>query len=494
MRINYVTRLLVVLSLCVSLFQISTPASAAGLEIGGTTSGSTPFISYVSVTGLAPSAFISASFTVLTKSGGSASPISATYTKQSLINRNYYTAGATSVVVPVFGLYQNRANSVQIKINQSRRITTLTTTILTSAWEDSRYLSPTKLQARDTSVALNYSYFMLKNWDTPYSPTIMDVDGELRWVGDTPGYYPSQASTMIDGSIFYGSGTTLLRLELDGTYSVLNDYAASHNVTYVGHHNYDLGKNGILLEVDRTTDIESTILEVDKSGNVLKTFDFNQIIEDAMISGGDNPADFVVRWNDWFHMNAATYWKSQNTLVASSRENFVIAIDYDTKKIKWILGDTSKYWHTFPSLRKFALKLSPGSLPPIGQHAVSISTGDELLLFDNGLQSFNQPALPGYSRSYAAPRRYKINVSKKTATMTWSFEHNQNIYSPICSSIYEVKGTYIINYASVDWGASIRLIGLGAKDKVAFDYLLPGGWGNGWNAQPISLEKLSFTR
>ncbi len=490
---TYFIRLVGVFALCASLLSPGQSASAATLAIGGATSGTTPFVSYVLVTGITPKTFLWASFAVLTKSGGSASPVSATYTKQALINRNYYSAGATTLIVPVFGLYQNRLNAVQIKVNQDRRITTLATSIETPAWEDERYLNPTKLKARDTSVVLNYSYFMMKNWDTHYSPTIMDVDGELRWVGDTPGYYPSQASTMIDGSIYYGSGTTLLRLELDGTYRVLNDYYESHNVTYVGHHNYDLGRDGILLEVDRTTDIESAILEVDKSGNVLRTFDFNEIIEKAMLEGGDDPSQFVVRSNDWFHMNAATYWKSQNALVVSAREDFVIAIDYDTQRIKWILGDTTKYWHSFPSLRKFALKLSAGSLPPIGQHAVSITTGGELLLFDNGLESFNQPQLPGYSRSYAAPRRYKIDTRRKTATMTWTYEHNQDIYSPICSSIYEVRGTYIINYASVNWGESIRLIGLGAKDKVAFDYLLPGGWGNGWNTQPISLEKLNFT-
>ena len=76
--------------------------------------------------------------------------------------------------------------------------------------------------------------------------------------------------------------------------------------------------------------------------------------------------------------------------------------------------------------------------------------------------------------------------------MTWSFEHNQDIFSPICSSIYEDNGTYLIDYASVNWGATIRLIGLGRRDRIAFDYELPGGWGNGWNAQPIHLERLSY--
>lgn len=481
-----------VLSLVITVLQSTSSVSAANLSVSSVTPGGTPFISMVNLQGINASRFATATFVVKTKVGGTAVPISATYSKSYLVSRGYYTGGST-VTIPVFGLYQDKLNSVQITVKHGAT-STINFTISTAAWGDSRYLNPTKLQARNSSVALGFSYFMLKNWDVEYSPTIMDVDGELRWVGNTPGYYPSQASLFHNGSIYYGSGTTLLKQEVDGTFQVLKDYWESDNVTYVGHHNYGLGKRGILLEVDRTTDIESAILEVDMSGNVLSTFDFNQIVEDAMVEGGDDPSTFVRRDADWFHSNSATYWKAQNTLVVSSRENFVIAVDYETHKIKWILGDPTKYWYSFPSLRKYALNLASGTLPPIGQHSVSITARGELMLFDNGTQSFNQIDMPGVNRSYAAPRRYQINLRTMTARMTWAYEHNQDIYSPICSSIYEDNGTYLINYASVNWGESIRLIALGKSDRVAFDYLLPGGWGNGWNAQPIHLEKLSFLR
>jgi hypothetical protein len=70
--------------------------------------------------------------------------------------------------------------------------------------------------------------------------------------------------------------------------------------------------------------------------------------------------------------------------IISSRENFVTALDYGTNAVKWILGDTTKKWAGFPSLLKHSLDLGPNSLPPIGQHAVSITHGDSLLLLDNG--------------------------------------------------------------------------------------------------------------
>ena len=50
-----------------------------------------------------------------------------------------------------------------------------------------------------------------------------------------------------------------------------------------------------------------------------------------MLAGGDDPSGFVYPvGTDWFHNNATTYNKADNTLIVSSRENFVIAVDYDT--------------------------------------------------------------------------------------------------------------------------------------------------------------------
>ena len=112
-----------------------------------------------------------------------------------------------------------------------------------------------------------------------------------------------------------------------------------------------------------------------------------EIISAAMIAGGDDPAEFVYPSpTDWFHNNSCTYDRATDTLLVSSRENFVIGIDYETSTIKWILGDPTKKWYEFPSLQAFALALAPDSLPPIGQHSLSITYDQHLLLLDNGLK------------------------------------------------------------------------------------------------------------
>ena len=101
---------------------------------------------------------------------------------------------------------------------------------------------------------------------------------------------------------------------------------------------------GCSLEADTTTQTESVIMEVDFSGTVLKTW---------------NPGEHYQRSHDgrrrrsqsvclssaqpyWFHNNAAYYNRADNSLIVSSRENFVIGLDYDTRAIKWILGDQTE--------------------------------------------------------------------------------------------------------------------------------------------------------
>jgi hypothetical protein len=100
------------------------------------------------------------------------------------------------------------------------------------------------------------------------------------------------------------------------------------------HHNIDPGREGMILDVDTVEQTESVNLEVDAAGNVLRTWNLADIISATMIAGGDDPRQFVHPASiDWFHNNACAYRRSDNSLIVSSRENFVIAIDYDSRSI-----------------------------------------------------------------------------------------------------------------------------------------------------------------
>jgi hypothetical protein len=222
-----------------------------------------------------------------------------------------------------------------------------------------------------------------------------------------------------------------------------------------------------------------------------------------MSAGGDDPSQFVFQRNppdnnDWFHNNAVTYNRADDSLILSSRENFVIAIDYETGAIKWILGDPTKKWHQFPSLRQFALRLAPGSLAPIGQHGLSITYDEALLLHDNGNNSsFHQPE--GQMRTFSSPRKYQLNLNTKVATEVWNYEQNQSVYSPICSCVYEdAPLNYHIDFAfansSLQTGmGDAILIGLDAEGERIFGYQYATMFCNtAYNSRPIHLENSKF--
>ena len=225
------------------------------------------------------------------------------------------------------------------------------------------------------------------------------------------GWPGAGSATFFDNAVYLAPGPRLFRIDLDGTVTLLGDYGTLGVANF--NHNIDRGKVGIILEADTTAYFESLNIEVDASGKVLKAWNLANIISAAMRAGGDDPSQFVYPApTDWFHGNSVTYNRADDSLIISSRENFLICLDYETSAIKWILGDPTKKRYQFPSLKKFALTLPPGSLPPIGQHAISVTYDQNILVFDNGQNSiFHVPQ--GEQRDYSSPRKYKIGFECK---------------------------------------------------------------------------------
>lgn len=480
-------------------------ANAASFSVSSITPGPTPYISYVTLKVANFKSMDAVQFTVQPKAGSKTKPVSATYNLSYLKAQGYLNKTRSEIIVPVFGLYQDYNNKVFLNtvfLNSEtiasafeNRNNKVTIQIQTPPGDDYAYRHPTILKYPDTK-NLSYSFIQLKSWAYGNTPIILDTDSEVRWVG-TAGV-GSISSILYDNAFYISNGGSgLIRQEWDGRWSFVKDYYNDYNVNYTGHHNYDPGKKGFILEVNTDEWTECVALEVDKNGEVLKRFNFADIIKTALLEGGEDMAaaeGFVRQVDDWFHNNAVTYNKRDDSIIASGREDFVICIDYDTQKIKWILGDTAKAWYqNLTALRKYSLSLEGSTLAPIGHHAVSITRDGCLLLHDNGLASFNQsPA--GISRNYSAARKYRINPRKMTAKEIWKYDASQSVFSPICSSVYEdAPNNYLIDFASVNWGQNVQLHGLDARGKVAFIYRYDGcDPSHGWNAIPIHMENILF--
>ena len=477
-------------------FAGSNQADDTTITINGYTPGVTPFISNVSLTASDTTVLKEIQFKIVPKPGFASRPLSATYANYYLIDRGFENEQTGEITLPVYGLYDGYANTVTLTyrfMDGSSKQANIT--ITTASFNDlCGYKNPTFLQYR-TSPSLSYDYIIVKGGCSNFVPAIVDTDGALRWVGTTG--FVTNTSGFFDNGVYLPNGSQLYRIELDGTFISIGDYA-DIGVTYF-HHNIDAGKVGVILEANTASYFESFVLEVDAhSGAVLKTWNLADIISAAMRAGGDDPNQFVYPApNDWFHLNAVAYNRADDSLIVSSREDFLICLDYDTGAIKWILGDPTKKWYQFPSLRQYALTLTSGGLPPIGQHAISVTFDQNILVFDNGQNSIFQVP-PGEQRSYSSPRKYMLDLNAKTATEIWNFDLGQSLWCPYCGSVYEdAPFNYLINFTFIDGVTSNSLaqwIGLSSDGEMAFRYQYQSAPGClvSFNAIPLHLENTKF--
>src|SRR6476660_9148165 len=383
----------------------ATQADDTTITITGATAGTTPFISKLTLEVSNTTVLKSIQFAIDSKPGSVTRPLSGTYSNDYLVSRGFEYP--PEITLPVYGLYAGYANIVRLTYRFLDGSSKQAVTSITTATFDDPcgYDTPTILKARTNNTDLSYDYIMVKGGCSYFQPAIIDTDGALRWVGT--GNIAAGSAIFFDNAIYIAPGPRLRRIELDGTVTELADYSSLGITNF--HHNIDRGKVGIILDANTTTQYNSVNIEVDASGRVLKQWDLASIISAAMRAGGDDPSQFVhYTPTDWFHNNGVTYNRADDSVIISSRDNFRICLDYKTSAIKWILGDPTKKWYQFPSLRRYALTLASGSLPPIGQHAVSVTFDQNILVFDNGQNSsFQEPA--GAQRSYSAPRKYKLD-------------------------------------------------------------------------------------
>ncbi len=269
------------------------------------------------------------------------------------------------------------------------------------------------------------------------------------------------------------------------------------------NHNIDPGPNGLLAEFNGTDDLgvstDDIVSEIAPFSDQApyQTYDMADILTSYMLANGDDPTAFVRPGIDWFHANASTYDPSDNTVIISSRENFLIKLNYSTHEIVWIFGDPTKYWYTFPSLRAKALTLDAGGDYPIGQHAISITSDGYIMVFNDGYGSLNQPTgePAGLTRTYSEVNAYSVNTAAMTAQQVWSFNYGQSVFSRVCGSSYEApEKSYLVDFATADNGQEARLVGLDSNLNVVFDfqYESPSQCGAAWNAIPVPLENLQI--
>lgn len=374
------------------------------------------------------------------------------YSKDYIDSHFSYDPIKMQITLPVFGLYDAYLNTVLVNTIFSNGM----------AWQKKINIETKRFANTDknnlaifvSTAKPDFSYLYL---NTNKGPMIMDVEGNIRWASNELLNSSTPVSVFVDNYLYCVNRSNpfnnLIKLGFYGSQDTISVNAGNYPGTFF-HHEMGLGPKGFLLEVDikdKKTSIQksSVLIEIDTKGNLLQTWDMDNIIGKCL-EESNVPVTNLIRNAtnngealDWFHMNSSCYNKSDNSVLISSRENFVIKVGYDDKEIKWILGDTTKFWYTIDTLKHYAIHLEQGNIN-IGQHCLSVLENGEILMFNNGNNS-TVPYFPkdrlGSTYINSSVSCYKIYDDVRKAVQT--FNHDLLYSSPTRGSVQKIGDIYL---------------------------------------------------
>ena len=356
---------------------------------------------------------------------------------------------STDHYLPIYGLYADRDNKVTISYKDGDQSVTKDITITTDKLPDDMIL-PTEVKANKEKLA-NELYFFTpssKGYTVAY-----DVNGDVRW------YIDQQAPWKIDR---LDNGHLLLSTErlinqpyyTTGLYEMdlLGKVYTEFSLPGGYHHDYFEMANGNLLvsSDDFNSDagtVEDYIVELDRqTGEIVKKFDLKEVL-----NTDDGKSE---NWSsyDWFHNNSVWYDEKTNVVILSGRhKDAVIAIDYDSGKLKWIIGDPTNWDEEYQ--KYFFTPVGDDFEWQWSQHAAMVTPEGYIFILDNGnnkskVSDDYVPAEDSYTRGVM----YKIDTDKMTIEQVWQYgkERGSDFYSPYISDVdYLDDGHYIVHSGGI---------------------------------------------
>ncbi len=352
--------------------------------------------------------------------------------------------------LPIYGLYADKENKIKIEYTDQGKKVSKEFKIKTGALPDNMAL-PTSVTA-DKENLTNDLYFYTPSSDG-YTAAY-DVNGDVRW------YLSNNALWKVDK---LKNGNLLLSTErlinnpyyMTGLYemNMLGKIITEYSLKGGYHHDYYEMENGNLLIAsdDFYNDdgtVEDYIVELDrKTGKIVNTFDLKDILN--MQDGKSE------NWTayDWFHNNSVWYDKKTNSITLSGRhQDAVINIDYKTKKLNWIIGDSTNWSKEYQ--KYFFKKVGNTDFEwQWSQHAAMITPEGYVFIFDNGNnKSKIKENYVSAENSYSRGVMYKIDTKKMTIEQVFEYgkERGSEFYSPYISDVdYLEKNHYIIHSGGI---------------------------------------------
>jgi arylsulfate sulfotransferase len=357
----------------------------------------------------------------------------------------YITPLASMQYIPIYGLYPNYYNTVEVyEYNDGVRGLLLTSeTILTGVLPDNVTVP--------TTVDTTYDYFqnnlMLVVPAMGSYPMAVDYNGDIRWVLTKN---LSFSPTLLDnGHLLLGSDRLIVDpYYLTGLYEI--DYLGKiyRDFKIPGGYHHDVVElpsgNFMVLTNDFDGTVEDKIVEIDRiTGEIVDTINLETLLPEL--------EGMSQMWTvtDWFHNNSIDYDPTTDSLLLSGRhQDIVININRTTRDINYIIGDPTNWSQNF---------VAQYFLTPIGdefewqyaQHGAMFLPNGDVFLFDNGnnkskLVEESVDAENSYSRGVI----YRIDETNMTIEQIYQFgkELGSSFYSPYISNVnYYADGNYMIH-------------------------------------------------
>lgn len=333
----------------------------------------------------------------------------------------------TEHMIPVYGLYANRANAVTVTATD-REGAELKSQVMVKTDILPAPIADTTIQARtlDAETVQPGFTFTHRPASIGLGKTAIDINGDIRWYLNTyedesllrRTNYPDDYNDGESLFIACGSGAEggpVMILELNFIGKLLNAWYSP----YGAHHDIEPDEAGLLVTGSTNNNYENFIYHVNTAtGEIDKNIDYSnylQVLRNQCEVQYPNSNQYYSR-KDWAHMNTVVPYE-EDVIVSVRNQSTVLRNDWDGN-IKWMLCDPTGYYEYYQQY----------ILTPVGddfeyfyvQHAPEVlpdQDGDpdtvDILLFDNGDWRMEIPERT--SRLV----QYRINEKEMTVELIW---------------------------------------------------------------------------
>lgn len=359
--------------------------------------------------------------------------------------------------LPVYGLYINHNNTIQVSILDGLGIPRITRelSIQTKDYDRPQSGFMTVVQNNYSSAQKN-RLFLIQN-------CIYDGAGDIRWY------------TTVVGAKFFAQSNNLIAIQVnsdrgsdnaDPDIRVIDYFGRTRQMYFVPNRNHheinEKTPGGNLLVctnaqlfITKDDDTEDMIIEIDRSsGKIIREWDLRDIFDQY------RPRIWIEKVNDWCHLNSLQYDSTDNTLLISSKlQCFISKIDYETGEIKWILGnhnDWKEPWQPYLlTPLNFDESVHPDHDYTYVQHMPRLLENGNIIVYDNGKE---RPG-GGYTRAV----EFQVDPNNMTVKKIWSYDLDD-----VAGSLGSIH-SYDDNSVQIGHGSKGKILEVSREGEIIFE-------------------------